>query len=403
MKILFISTKSPLPTNDGHCLRTYNLMREIANDNDVHLLTFVKYQEEFSHLPELEEICSSVQLIKLEENESSLAHGFSLAKSVLTNSPYVSIKYNKPSMRQAIQEVLKRYDIDLVHFDMLPLYCYYDLVKGYPVVLNQHNIESALLERRVGAEPCWRRWFFLQQQKCLEGFEKLAMSSVDAIAVCSEQDRKIALKMAPEAVVDIVPNGVDTDFFKPSKALSEEPFSLVFVGGLNWYPNLEGLEWFDEEVLPHVVRDFPQLRIHLIGRQVPVNWKHKDQFIVHGFVDDIRPYLEKSSLFVVPLRIGGGTRLKILDALSMEKAVLTTTIGAEGLQLKDGQHAVFADTATDFAQKLIELCKDSHARSKLSLSARSFVDENYRWDSIGKKLYGLYERTIALNGIKSSR
>ncbi len=396
MKILFISTKGPLPTNDGHCLRTFNLLQQVSLKHEIHLLSFVKYEEEYGHIDQLKEICASVKLLPLKENDSQLATFVTLLKSIFSDKPFVFHKYNKTHMSDAIKGVLEKENIDIVHFDMLPLYCYRELIGDIPVLLNQHNIESALLKRRVEAEPFWRKWFFAKQQYLLENYEVEAMRGVDAVAVCSGPDQVTARNMAPETPVDVIPNGVDTVFFENSGGNTEKPFSLIFVGGLNWYPNLEGLQWFDREVLPLLVKEFPDIRIQLVGRQIPVSWKHPDSFQVHGFVDDIRPYLEQASLFIVPLRVGGGTRLKILDAFSMGKAVLSTSIGAEGLGGVDGQHLVLADSADEFAKSVIALCTDSSRRQLLAENSRKFVLDNYRWEAIGERLCSLYSK-ICLN------
>ena len=392
MKVLFISTKGPLPTNDGHCLRTYNLLRQIAKYHDIYLLSFVKYQEEYTYVGELQKLCKKVEYFSIKENDSPVRNVLSLVSNVFSDKPFVVQKYDTLEMRTSIMRLLSQEDIDLVHLDMLPLYCYRDLFVGTPVLLNQHNIESALLLQRVEAEtnPI-RKLFFATQQKRLEMFEKAALSGVDHVAVCSEQDMQLAKQSAPGVSVTVIPNGVDLDFFKPSGGFKEEPNSLVFVGGLNWYPNLEGMEWFDREILPEIIALCPNVKIHLIGRSEKINWINPHYFVEHGFVDDIRPYLEKTAVFIVPLRVGGGTRLKILDAMGMEKAIVSTTIGAEGLGAEHGQELLLADTASSFAKSVVILLENRVQRHEISQHARAFVSSSYGWDAIGEKLLQHYD------------
>lgn len=391
MKILFISTKAPLPTNDGHCLRTYNFLRQVYKNNEIYLLSFVKYQEEYDHIDELKGLCKHVEYFSLKENASSLYNVLSLALNVLSDKPFVAQKYDTHEMRDSIKELLSREDIDLVHLDMLPLYCYHDLFFGIPIFLNQHNIESVLLLRQVEAESnVFRKYFFSIQQQRLEKFEKKAMGGVDQVAACSQQDLQLAKQYAPSANVKVIPNGVDLDFFQPTGTFDEEPDTLVFVGGLNWYPNRDGMEWFDREILPEIIALKPSIKIHLIGRSEKINWVHSDHFVEHGFVDDIRPYLERAAVFIVPLRVGGGTRLKILDAMGMGKAIVSTSIGAEGLGVEHGKELILADSASAFAINVVNLIENRKERRQLSLCARKFVLSTYKWEIIGKKLYQVY-------------
>ena len=396
MKILFISTKGPLPTNDGHCLRTYNLLRQIAKHHEIYLLSFVKYQEEYDYVEELQQLCKHVEYFSIKENDSLSHNILSLAVNIFSAKPFVVQKYDTSEMRASIKQLLFQENIDLVHLDMLPLYCYRDLFSKIPIILNQHNIESALLLRRVEAETNpLRKLFFATQQKRLEKFEKEALSGVDHVAVCSEQDMQLAKEYAPDISISVIPNGVDLDFFQPSRKFEEELDSLVFVGGLNWYPNREGMEWFDREILPEINVLHPEIKVHLIGRSEKINWVHKEHFIEYGFVDDIRPYLEKSAVFIVPLRVGGGTRLKILDAMAMEKAIVSTTIGAEGLGVADGEELILADSASSFAKGVVTLLEDHKKRHQIAKKSRQFVLSAYKWESIGSKLCQTYDDLIS--------
>ena len=391
MKVLFISTKGPLPTNDGHCLRTYNLLRQVSQKHEIYLFSFVKYSEEYDHIDEFKGLCKHIEYFSLGENYSSFRNVLSLALNVFSNKPFVAQKYDTHEMRDSIKNLLSHEDIDLVHLDMLPLYCYQDLFSGIPIFLNQHNIESALLLRQAEAESnIFRKYFFSIQQQRLEKFEKKALGGVDQVAVCSQQDLQLAKQYAPSANVKVIPNGVDLDFFQSTGTFDEEPDTLVFVGGLNWYPNRDGMEWFDREILPEIIALKPSIKIHLIGRSEKINWVHSDHFVEHGFVDDIRPYLERAAVFIVPLRVGGGTRLKILDAMGMGKAIVSTSIGAEGLGVENGEELILADLASVFAINVVNLIENRKERRQLSLCARKFVLSTYKWEIIGKKICQVY-------------
>lgn len=395
MQILFITTKCPLPLIDGHSLRTFNLLKLVAQQHDVHLLSFVKFQEEYRCVDELRSICSSVELIDLAENKSRVSSLKTVVASLLKRKPFVVCKYDKGIMRRAITRLLSANHIDIVHFDMLPLAVYLPDVVGYQTLLNEHNVESALLLRRVEAESnIVSKMFFVLQQKWLERFERGAARGVDRLIACSDIDKKILEQFAPATPVATVPNGVDTVFFSPAPELESEEKGLVFVGGLDWFPNVDALRWFDKSVLPEIIKKWPKVVLHVIGTTVDVEWEHPENIVCHGRVEDVRPYMAKATIFVVPLRIGGGTRLKILNALSMGKVVVSTLIGAEGLGAIDGENIVIANEANDFALSIDTYFKDLDARKRLSQNARLFVKENYEWPSVGVKLMKVYQELL---------
>jgi len=393
MNVLFISTKSPLPTNDGHSLRTFNLLKQIALEHSVHLLTFVKSQEEHNYTSQLKEFCLSVKMIDLPENRSKISFMKTVLFSLLKGKPFVVCKYDNPRMHSSIANVLAHTRIDLVHLDMLPLGVYLKDVEGYKTILDEHNVESALLARRITAEPhIAGKIFFTIQQKWLEKFEKDTVANVNYIIACSELDTSMLRGFGASVPVATIPNGVDTDFFYSRKEIQTENDSLIFVGGLNWYPNRDALQWFDEEILPIILKQNPKTCLHIIGNLVRIKWKHDENIICHGSIEDVRPLMARASAFVVPLRIGGGTRLKILNAMAMGKSVISTSIGAEGLGTSNGVDILIADEAKSFAEKVVLCLNDSITRDKIAKEAEKFVKQNYQWNNIGLRLLTIFQQ-----------
>ena len=225
----------------------------------------------------------------------------------------------------------------------------------------------------------------------LEQFERSVCRRVDSILTCSEEDRNVLNSFAPDTPIEVVSNGVDTQFFTPDSSIAEETGSMIFVGGLNWFPNLEALQWFDIKIFPLILLDYPHAHLHIVGQQGDtISWQHTDAITCHGFVEDIRPYMAKASVFVVPLRIGGGTRLKILNAMSMGKPVVATTIGAEGLGVVSGENVILADQEQEFASAVITLFGQSEYSKKIAVNGRNFIEEHYQWGKIGQKLLKVY-------------
>jgi polysaccharide biosynthesis protein PslH len=391
MNILFITTKSPWPLNDGHSLRSYNLLRQAAREHSIHLLSFVKYQEEKLGCERLREICSSVQLIDVPANRSSFLLARDILKSLLLRRPAVVEKYDIAAMRKAIRVILEKEDIHLVHLDMLPLACYMEHLQGYPVLLNEHNVESLLLGRKAEhLNTISARLFFSLQRKWLERFEHKAVAAADHVISCSEIDADILRGFSTSTPVTTVPNGVDTVYFSPRQENSTSAVTLVFIGGLNWYPNRDAMQWFDERILPLVLHELPEIKLHLIGQGCAISWRHRGNIVCHNAVDDIRPYMNPSAVFIVPLRIGGGTRLKILNAMAMAVAVVSTTIGAEGLQVTDGEDICLADREQSFAEAIVRLALSAEERCRIGSDARRTILDHYTWDSIGAKLRTVY-------------
>lgn len=395
MKVLFVTTKSPLPMNDGHSLRTFHLLRAVAQHHEVTLLSYVKYPVEYDYNNELERLCSSVRQFSVPENCSSLKTAITACLNIAGDQPYVAKKYNQPSMRGEVRRLLKEERFDLVHLDMLPLGVFLDEI-DVPVVLNEHNVESALLKRRVESTSNYlSSSYYAEQQRRLERFEAQVVSRVDHVLACSNEDRALLRAMAPDQRISVVPNGVDTGLFRSSLMHREEPCRMVFVGGMNWFPNRDAIRWFDQQVMPELVKQESRILLDVVGKPDDgMRIQHVQHVSMHGFVDDTRPYLEKSAVVIVPIRVGGGTRLKVLEAMSMGKALVSTTVGVEGIQVEHRKHVLIADTPEEFAASVVELMSDAELRGCLGKAARELVCNNYEWGAIGRNLLGAYEATV---------
>lgn len=395
MKVLFVTTKSPLPMNDGHSLRSFNLLKAVAQNHEVTLLSYVKYPVEYEYVKELESLCSSVRQFSVPDNCSRLRAALSAILNIPGTKPYVAKKYDHHLMREEIRRLLREERFDLVHLDMLPLGVFLDEI-DVPVVLNQHNVESELLKRRCESifNPV-AKWYFTEQQRRLERFESHVVRKVTHVIACSEEDRVLLQSMAPEQRIRVVPNGVDTDFYQSRIDQNEEQCNLAFVGGMNWFPNRDAVNWFDEAVVPELIKLEPDVWLDVVGKTIDgMKILHEQQITMHGFVDDTRPYIEKSALVVVPIRIGGGTRLKVLEAMSMGKAIVSTAVGVEGIKVTHRQHVLIADTPEEFASSIAELQRNAKLRMELGTAARELVCDTYRWDIIGRSLLGVYKDAV---------
>jgi len=396
MRILFVTTKTPLPANDGHSIRTFNILKQLSKEHEIHLLSFVKYPEEYDYLNELQKKCKSVRLFNVPENMSKTAIMLTLVKSMLARVPYVVDKYNREEMRMAIQHVLSSQKIDLLHLDMLPLGSYIHESDGIKTLLNEHNVESMLLKRRMQQEknPI-TKYFIKKQQAWLEGFEHSIIQKVTHILACSHEDKNILETFKDCQPVTVIPNGVDVEYFYPADPRKKRNDRIIFVGGVNWPPNKDAMIWFDREIFPKILAIKPDVKLYVIGRGGKISWKNQNNIIQLGFVQDVRPFMEESAVFVVPLRIGGGTRLKILNAMAMRGSVVSTTIGAEGLDVTDGENILLADDPLLFADHVVTLLDSQTYNYRIGSKARELIKEVYDWNIIGKQLRNLYEEILS--------
>jgi polysaccharide biosynthesis protein PslH len=396
LRILVVATRSPYPLIEGRALRTFNLLRETARKHDVCLCTYVQSAAEVEGLRQLRSFCDEVHAVPLymEGKASSLLAD--LVADLVDPAPIMALKYRTRKMTALVKAAIARFKPDVVHLDMLHLGELLPHLQGLPVVLVEHNVESALLTRRVENESSFlRRHYLGRQVSKLSAYEGTICASVDEIVAVSDVDAGIIGRMAPGTPTTVVPNGVDTEFFSPG-SWPVVPSSMVYVGGLSWFPNLDAIDFFSREICPRLVKSVEDAQLTVVG-QVPTQrtldpWRGQDRVRFAGLVDDIRPIVGGAAIYVVPLRIGGGTRLKILDAMAMGKAVVSTSVGCEGLEVQDGRELLIADGAEEFAAAVLKAMRDPQLAARLGAAGRTCVERRYQWSAIAERMEAVYER-----------
>lgn len=394
MKILFLSTIVPYPPQNGHAQRTYNLIREAAKHHEVHLVAFAQKPSEMTSIEQMKDICVTAQAFRVKHKVSKLHFIMGLFMNLLSRKPYECARYDNLEMRQAIRRLAKNERFDILHCDTLVLSVYRNELPNVPMVLVNHNVESILNRRRAEREsnPLARLYIGLQARK-LEAYEREICARVHGCVVVSDQDRASLMKIVPSCNPVVVSNGVDLEFFSPVDEEEVKPNSIVFCGGLYWVPNADGIHWFATRVLELVRKVIPDSSLTIIGSDPPgkVSALHAPPMItVTGFLDDVRPLIREAACVVVPLMVGGGSRLKILDALSMSKPVVSTSIGCEGLNVNHGKDILVCDTDGEFAQGVIKVLQDRQLAQSLGKNGRRLVQEQYGWEMLGKQMERVY-------------
>jgi glycosyltransferase involved in cell wall biosynthesis len=395
-KLLFLCQTLPFPPDGGAHIRSYHLFRLLSEVFDVTGLFF--FRRATRPTPEsVSESVAGLEQLGTAEAFPILQEGsrarllWDHARSVAQRRAYTVFAYDSSAFRDRLRELLASETFDLVHMDSLDLAAYVPDLGSVPIVCGHHNVESALLARRAEAERSWARQRYMGLQATLTAGEEARWCPGFAGNItCSKVDSGVLRGIAPGSRVTEIPNGVDVDFFCPMPMGTD---GIVFVGGHSWFPNRDGMEWFANEVLPDIRARRPDVHVTWVGR-VPsdVEKRFSREFGIRatGYVDDVRPYLAGASCVVVPIRVGGGTRLKILDAWAMGRPMVSTSVGCEGLEAVDGGNMLIRDSAAGFAEAVEELLADPNQRQALGSAGRRTAEDHYAWGVIGTRLTELY-------------
>jgi glycosyltransferase involved in cell wall biosynthesis len=343
----------------------------------------------------LSKICAKVVVFPRRSDRPGLRWRLMAAGAFFRLTPYDVNWLWQPNMGRFLRALALRVGFDVAHFDTVGLMSYDNSAPGVPIVLNHHNIESQLTHRRATRESSLPARIYLRwDARKLERYERTAChrAAVNITVSALDAERLRAVVGGGDTVV--VENGVDIDYFQPRSLEPQEPGSLIFVGTMNWYPNREAIRYFLEEVWPLLLADRPERRLSVIGREPPAEVlaaTRDGRVRAPGFVADVRPYLAAAAIYVCPIRDGGGTRLKVLDALAMGKPLVATALAVEGLGLTEEVHYLRAETPPDYVRQIRRLETEPALRDRLSASGRRFVEQHFSWDAIGQKLLRAYE------------
>ena len=408
MKILWLSHLVPYPPKGGVLQRSYNLVRETSKHHDVTLLAFIQSDLIKSRLPamdkglleaheHLSEYCDRVEFIEIPSENTNHGKHLLALKSLFTVDPYTINWLKSNLMHDAIQRLNDTIKFDLVHFDTISLTPYIGEFPNTAKALDHHNIESHMMLRRAEQEKnLLKKFYYYQEGKKLLRYEKKACPQYDIHLTCSTLDSDRLRDIDPSLNVTEIPNGVDIDYFYPQPK-NEVKYNLIFAGSLSWYPNTDAMLYFAREVWPLLRKQMPKIVMNVVGSSPPQELltlaENDSNYKVHGFVDDVRDYISMAQIYVCPIRDGGGTKLKILDAFSMGMATIAHPTACEGITTTDGENVLFASTPEAYVEKIILLVNDKALQTKLSENARKTAVKNYGYLAIGENLSQQYIKT----------
>ena len=403
MNVLFLSQIVPYPPHGGVLQRGYNVLRELGRRGRIHLLAFVHpdvlptAQAREDSRRHLLEFCATVEFFDLWPKTSRAHFGAALAAALCSDQPFSVIAHRSEAFRKRVDDHIRESGVDVIHVDTIALAPFVPAGTSLPTVLTHHNIESMLMARRASVEPRpAAKWYLKREAAKLRAYEAAVSPAFDVNVLMSAQDEALLLEMAPGLRTAVVPNGVDVDYFTPDRC-AETP-ALIYTGGMNMFANRDAVLYFLTSIWPHITKETPDVRFYAVGQDPPRELAAlaaaDSRIEVTGFVDDIRPLVRKAAVYVVPLRVGGGTRLKVLDAMASGKAIVSTSIGCEGIDVRGGEHLLIADSPEAFARTTVELLRSPERRAALGEAARRFVVSRYSWRMIVDRLIDTYESTL---------
>lgn len=419
--VLIISPVLPYPPNDGGRLRTYKLCEALSEKYDFILIAPASDKEAEERKNSSKRFILDAVLVPKYGSSQSLGLCPNLAQKTKNKiNDWMNLWQGMPSfsadpaMSQAIKRTLKDKSINLVQVEHLYSVQYLSLAEGMPKIVSAHNVETVRSQGFLGQRPTYARNRIIDhidnflirlkspiRNRRIQRIEANLNDLSDACIAVSEEDSHVLERLNPGLKIVTVPNGVDIDYFTPNADSFHDP-TIVFSGHMGYYPNEDAVLYLHKDILPSVRSQIPNIKTIIVGKEPSPNILKlaiEDRSInVTGFVEDVRPYLRPDAVYVVPLRYGSGTRLKVLEAMAMEMAVVSTSIGCEGIDVEHNANIIIEDSPNAYAAAIIRLLKYAEQRKRLAKAGRQLVLQKYDWNIVAKPLDELYRRMLSHDG-----
>ena len=383
-KILIISPYFPFPARDGGKVRLYNLIKHLSKENEVYLLAYIEPSADKSCIDLAKEFCTEVFPVLREEDKR-------IIRDDLPRS--VSFFYTQ-AMIDELQKVLDIVKPDVVQLDFLIMTEYVKHIKNVPVFYTEHDMGLLDFNQSFHDRDLEDNERFFEWKKLVQ-YEKKILDYFSSVIVLTERDKKLIENLNNNIKATIIPTGVDSEFYKPNDYTDNEK-SLVFVGHYRHFPNADAIVYFVKNIFHKVIQKIPNIKLYIVGSGVTkaVEDLKSDNIIITGEVEDIKQYLKRPNIFVAPVRLGGGIKGKVLEAMAMGVPVVATKEAVSGIDYSIGDFALVSDDVNVFADNVVKLYNDDVLYKTLSDNSRKIVEANYNWGKIAEKLNNFYSQKI---------
>ena len=399
MRILWVKMNGLWPSTTGGRVRSLQIVSALARRHQVTVVTTHGPGDDPDGLTrELSHCHQVISTPYVPPKRRSSGFPAAVVRSWLSSYPVDLWKWRVPKVRRQVRALCDSGTVDLCVADFLFAAANVPMGGSVPVALFEHNVEFLIWQRLCALEsnPLRRALFEIEWRK-LRAREADACRQADLTIAVSEDDRRRLDAIAPGIRTAAIPTGVDTNYFTPN-GHGERPDHLVFSGSMDWHPNEDAIGYFADAILPRIRADVPGVSVTVVGRNPGARLRElasRTGIVLTGTVTDVRPAMAEAAVYVVPLRAGGGTRLKIFEALAMAKPVVSTTVGAEGLSLEPGRHFVAADDPGEFADAVVGLLRDPQKRRTLGQAGRDLVETYYSWPTVAREFEQRCEGVVA--------
>jgi polysaccharide biosynthesis protein PslH len=391
MNLLMVSPHLPTPSW-GAGTRSYHLLKALTYEHTVSLLALGDEIAPEAHI-------LGINLKRLRQVPLPLSMQRKRRQqlwSILRNRSYLVDTYYQEEVQREITDLLSQDRYDAVIFESVFM-AGYRVPENVAVIIDQHNIEHELLRRTYQQEQSWsRKWYNWWETRKLKPIELERCRKAQGVLVTSEREYLLLKQLVPQSRIAIVPNGVDIGVFN-GDSQQEIANRIVFTGTMNYYPNIQAVQFFARECWPHIQAQVPGATWQIVGKSPPQEVERLAELpgvTVTGAVPDVKPYLAAASVAIAPLLVGSGTRLKILEALAMQKAIVSTRLGCEGLAVEAGKHLMVEDQPELFAQAVVDLLRHPEKRASLGHVGRALVEDKYSWERCGNALVRTLEKLV---------
>ena len=400
MRILAVLSRIPYPPTDGGAILTYNTLKYLHRaGHELHVLAL--NTKKHHQPPEvMRDVCTSIQTVDIDTDLTAQGALW----SALRGESYIANRFYSKPFEELLLRTIRTTPVDVVHLDHTLVAWYarslpQHLATYPPIVLRTHNVEYMIQERLAKHEMMpLRRWYRRYAAGRMKAFEKRHFAECDGVIAITPEDAAQIRTMGYGGAMEVIPAGADVHDFAPNPDIQPRPNTMCYIGGMDWMPNIEAMNWFVHDVMPLVLEKLPAVEFHLAGKRMSpeiLEYRQRQNIFTHPDVPSASAFMQSHEILVVPLLSGGGMRLKIVEAMALGMPIISTRIGAEGIAVRDGESILFAETPSEFVEKIQLLLSNPELKQRLGKEARHIALERYTWESIAEQQARFYELLLS--------